>query len=155
MPAPPSACAMPHAIERLFATPRTRPCLPSRSPMTAVEYTRAVILGAVVAAFPALPLADYLALVRDVEARGYHTAWLGETAGGDAITLMTLIASQTTRIGVASGVIPIQTRSPIILGMSAATLAHVAPGRISLGLGVSSRIIVEQWHGVPFQAGLV
>jgi probable F420-dependent oxidoreductase len=111
-------------------------------------------LGAVVAAFPALPLADYLALVRDVEARGYHTAWLGETAGGDAITLMTLIAAHTQRIGVASGVIPIQTRSPIILGMSAATLAHVAPGRVSLGLGVSSRIIVEQWHGVPFHAGL-
>ena len=111
-------------------------------------------LGAVLAAFPALPLAEYLALARDVEARGYHTAWAGETAGGDAITLMTLLASQTQRIGVASGVIPIQTRSPIILGMSAATLAHVAPGRISLGLGVSSRIIVEQWHGVPFHAGL-
>jgi probable F420-dependent oxidoreductase len=111
-------------------------------------------LGAVVAAFPALPLADYLALVRDVEARGYHTAWVGETAGGDAITLMALIASHTERIGVASGVVPIQTRSPIVLGMSAATLAHVAPGRVSLGLGVSSRIIVEQWHGLPFHAGL-
>lgn len=111
-------------------------------------------LGAVVAAFPALPLAEYLALVRDVEARGYHTAWIGETAGGDAITLMTLVASHTTTLGVASGVIPIQTRTPVILGMSAATLAHVAPGRVSLGLGVSSRIIVEQWHGLPFHAGL-
>jgi probable F420-dependent oxidoreductase len=113
-----------------------------------------VKLGAVVAAFPSLPLADYLALVRDVEARGYHTAWLGETAGGEAVTLMTLIASHTTTLGVASGVIPIQTRSPIILGMAAATLAHIAPGRVSLGLGVSSRIIVEQWHGLPFHAGL-
>jgi probable F420-dependent oxidoreductase len=111
-------------------------------------------VGAVLAAFPALPLEEYLALVRDVEARGYHTAWAGETAGGDAITLMTLIASHTRRLGVASGVIPIQTRSPVILGMSAATLAHVAPGRVSLGLGVSSRIIVEQWHGLPFLAGL-
>jgi len=111
-------------------------------------------LGAVVAAFPALPLPEYLGLVRDVEARGYHTAWVGETAGGDAITLMTLVASHTRTLGVASGVIPIQTRSPVVLGMSAATLAHVAPGRISLGLGVSSRIIVEQWHGLPFHGGL-
>jgi probable F420-dependent oxidoreductase len=111
-------------------------------------------LGAVVAAFPALPLPEYQGLVRDVEARGYHTAWVGETAGGDAITLMTLVASHTRTLGVASGVIPIQTRSPVVLGMSAATLAHVAPGRISLGLGVSSRIIVEQWHGLPFHGGL-
>jgi len=111
-------------------------------------------IGAVLAAFPALPLADYLGLVRDCEARGYDSAWLGETAGGDAVTLMTLIATHTERMGVASGVIPIQTRSPIILGMSAATLAHVAPGRVSLGLGVSSRIIVEQWHGLPVHPGL-
>jgi probable F420-dependent oxidoreductase len=67
---------------------------------------------------------------------------------------MTLAASHTRTIGIASGVIPIQTRTPIVLGMSAATLAHVAPGRVSLGLGVSSRIIVEQWHGLPFHAGL-
>ncbi len=111
-------------------------------------------VGAVLAAFPALPLDEYLALVRDAEARGYDTAFVGETAAGDAITLMTLIASHTARINVASGVIPIQTRSPIILGMSATTLAHVAPGRVALGLGVSSRIIVEQWHGSSFNAGL-
>ena len=111
-------------------------------------------LGAALATFPAVPLADFLALVRDVETRGYHTAWFGEASGGDAITLMTLAASHTRTIGIASGVIPIQTRTPIVLGMSAATLAHVAPGRISLGLGVSSRIIVEQWHGVPFHTGL-
>jgi probable F420-dependent oxidoreductase len=102
-------------------------------------------VGAVLSAFPSLPLA---------EARGYDTAFVGETASGDGITLMTLIASHTQRIGVASGVIPIQTRSPIILGMSATTLAHVAPGRVALGLGVSSRIIVEQWHGTPFHTGL-
>jgi probable F420-dependent oxidoreductase len=111
-------------------------------------------VGAVLSAFPSLPLAEFLALVRDAEARGYDTAFVGETASGDGITLMTLIASHTQRIGVASGVIPIQTRSPIILGMSATTLAHVAPGRVALGLGVSSRIIVEQWHGTPFHTGL-
>ena len=59
-------------------------------------------IGAVLAAFPALPLGDYLALVRDCEARGYDSAWLGETAGGDAVTLMTLIASHTQRMGIAS-----------------------------------------------------
>ena len=40
----------------------------------------AMRVGAVVAAFPALPLAEYLAIARDVEARGYDTVWAGETA---------------------------------------------------------------------------
>jgi probable F420-dependent oxidoreductase len=47
-------------------------------------------------------------------------------------------------------VIPVQIRTPIVYGQAAATLAHLAPGRFGLGLGLSSEIIVGQWHGLPF-----
>lgn len=102
----------------------------------------------------ALPLPDYLALAAQAEAAGYDTLWTGEVNGTDAITTMTLLASHTKRINVASGIIPVQTRTPVVLGMSAASLAQIAPGRIRLGLGVSSRIIVSQWNGVPFEQPL-
>jgi probable F420-dependent oxidoreductase len=61
-----------------------------------------------------------------------------------------VIASGSRRLRVASGIIPIQTRSPIVLGQTAAALGHIAPGRVVLGLGISSPIIVGQWHGLPF-----
>jgi probable F420-dependent oxidoreductase len=64
--------------------------------------------------------------------------------------LSTLIATHTATIGIANGVIPVQTRTPIVYGQAAATLAHLAPGRFALGLGLSSEIIVGQWHGLPF-----
>ena len=35
-------------------------------------------------------------------------------------------------------------------GQAAATLAHLSRGRFALGLGLSSEIIVGQWHGLPF-----
>ena len=38
-------------------------------------------LGIVLAGFTALPAADFVAAAREAEARGYHTAWLGEVAG--------------------------------------------------------------------------
>jgi probable F420-dependent oxidoreductase len=38
--------------------------------------------------------------------------------------------------------------------MTAASLGTLAPGRIGLGLGVSSPIIISQWHGVPFEKSL-
>jgi probable F420-dependent oxidoreductase len=107
-------------------------------------------LGVTFPFFHVLPLAEYLALAREVEARGYDTIWVGEAGGGDAVTAMTLLASATTRVRIASGVIPFQTRTPVLLGQTAASLAHLAPGRIALGLGVSSAIIVGQWHGLPF-----
>jgi len=98
----------------------------------------------------AMPVAELPGLAREAEARGYRTAWVGEAAGLDAIALSTLILTHTRTLKVANGVIPVQIRTPIVYGQAAATLAHLAPGRFALGLGLSSDIIVGQWHGLPF-----
>src|SRR5262249_19325450 len=98
----------------------------------------------------ALPLAEFPALAREAQERGYRTAWVGEASGTEAIVLSTLIATHTTTLRIANGVIPVQTRTPVVYGQAAATLAHLAPGRFGLGLGLSSEIIVGQWHGLPF-----
>jgi probable F420-dependent oxidoreductase len=111
-------------------------------------------LGVVLPFVPTFTPPEFIELAREVESRGYRTAWMGETVGADAFTVMTLIATATSRLEMATGVIPIQTRTPVVLGMAAATIGHVAPGRFSLGLGVSSRAIVEQWNGLPFVRGL-
>lgn len=101
-----------------------------------------------------MPFADHLRLAQEAEARGYDAAWTAEVGGPDAVTTMTLLATNTRRLTIATGVIPVQTRTPIVLGMTAATLGSLAPGRIALGLGVSSEIVVGQWHGLPFKQPL-
>ena len=111
-------------------------------------------VGFVLAGAAALPPDDFVAIAQEAERRGYHTAWTGEVSGWDAITVMTMIASHTTRMHVACAVVPVQTRTPVVLGQSAAALAHFAPGRVALGLGLSSRIIVEQWHGLSFSPAI-
>jgi len=111
-------------------------------------------LGFVLAGAAALPAAEFADVVRETEAQGYHTAWTGETGGYDAIAVMATILAHSRTLHVGSAVVPVQTRTPTLLGMSAATLGHLAPGRVALGIGLSSRIIVEQWHGVKFSAAL-
>jgi probable F420-dependent oxidoreductase len=111
-------------------------------------------LGIVLAGFTSQPAADFIAAAREAEARGYHTAWLGEVSGNDAIVMCTVVATHTRTLLVANGVLPVQTRTPVILGMATASLNHLAPGRFALGLGLSSRTIVEQWHGLPFSPAL-
>jgi probable F420-dependent oxidoreductase len=98
----------------------------------------------------AMPVSEFPAIAREAETRGYRTAWVGEASGTEAIVLSTLIATHTTTLRIANGVIPVQTRTPIVYGQAAATLAHLAPGRFALGLGLSSEIIVGQWHGLAF-----
>jgi len=107
-------------------------------------------LGIVLAPFAALPAAEFVAVARETEARGYHMAWTGEASGYDAISLMTTIAGHTERLHVGSAVLPVQTRTPVVLGQTAATLNHLAPGRVVLGIGLSSRVIVGDWHGLTF-----
>jgi probable F420-dependent oxidoreductase len=111
-------------------------------------------LGIVLAGFTSLPMVDFVAAAREAEARGYHTAWLGEVAGYDAIVMSTVVVTHTERLVVANGVLPVQTRTPVILGMATASLNHLAPGRFALGLGLSSKTIVEQWHGLSFSPAL-
>lgn len=111
-------------------------------------------LGIALQGFAGLPASDFIGAAREAEARGYHTAWTGEASGADAITLSALVLGHTERLHMATGVLPIQTRTPVILGMTAATLNHVAPGRFAIGLGLSSRVIVEQWHGLRFAPSL-
>jgi probable F420-dependent oxidoreductase len=111
-------------------------------------------LGIVLAPFATLPAAEFVAIARETEARGYHMAWTGEASGYDAITLMAIIASHTERLHVGSAVVPVQTRTPVVLGQSAATLSHVAPDRVALGIGLSSRVIVGDWHGLSFTPAL-
>jgi probable F420-dependent oxidoreductase len=111
-------------------------------------------LGLALPVTQAVPLSDYLALAREAEARGYATLWAGEVGGADAVTTLTLLAGRTERIHLASGVIPVQTRTPVLLGMTAASLGHLAPGRFRLGLGVSSPTVVARWNGLPFQRPL-
>jgi alkanesulfonate monooxygenase SsuD/methylene tetrahydromethanopterin reductase-like flavin-dependent oxidoreductase (luciferase family) len=65
----------------------------------------------------------------------------------DAVVLLTQIAEATSRIGLASAVLPVWSRSPAAIAMAAAGLQRVSGGRFGLGLGASSPPLVEGLHG--------
>ena len=76
-------------------------------------------LGFVLAGAATLPTAEFAEVVRETEARGYHTAWTGETGGYDAIAVMATMLAHSTRLNVGCAVVPVQTRTPTLLGMRA------------------------------------
>src|SRR5438309_5805160 len=100
------------------------------------------------------PLASYIEMAARAEQLGYDSVWIPEVVGPDVFSLGTAIVAKTERITVASGVVPVQIRTPVTYAFSAATLDALAPGRVILGLGTSSPIIVGDWHGLPYEAPL-
>jgi coenzyme F420-dependent oxidoreductase len=81
---------------------------------------------------------------------GYNRVWLPETWGRDAVTVLTSIAHRTEDIGIGTSILPIYSRSPVLIGQTAATLQEVSDGRFRLGLGPSGPIVIENWHGVDY-----
>lgn len=93
---------------------------------------------------------EYLRLARAAEDHGYDSVWVGEVAGPEVFSMLGLMAASTSRIRVGSGIAGIHPRSAALTAMGFATLASAAPGRVLAGLGVSSPMIVRDWHGREF-----
>jgi probable F420-dependent oxidoreductase len=86
-----------------------------------------------------------------LDSLGYTDLWSGEAFSADGFTplVQAAIWAPSARLGCA--IVPVYTRGPATLAMCAASLADAAPGRVVIGLGSSSDVIVERWNAVPFE----
>ncbi len=84
------------------------------------------------------------------EAAGLDNAWVAEVYTFDAPTMLGYLAAKTERVQIGAGILPIYSRTPTLIGMTAAGLDAVSGGRAVLGLGVSGPQVIEGWHGVPY-----
>lgn len=70
------------------------------------------------------------------EEAGFDAVWVGEgRLANSAIIPMTLIAANTSRVKIGSGILPYRTRNAALLAVTFKTLDDLAPGRMRLGLG--------------------
>src|ERR1022692_3387003 len=72
--------------------------------------------------------------VKALESAGLDLVWVAEAYGFDAVSLMGFLAGQTEHIEIASGILPIYSRTPALLAMTAAGVDALSEGRCVLGL---------------------
>jgi alkanesulfonate monooxygenase SsuD/methylene tetrahydromethanopterin reductase-like flavin-dependent oxidoreductase (luciferase family) len=92
-------------------------------------------------------LASAVERVKLAESLGYESVYVTHIAGWESLTVLTAYAMATSRIRVGTGVVPIYSRTPATMAQTAATIDEISMGRLTLGLGVSHRPVVEGWHG--------
>lgn len=98
-----------------------------------------------------LPLAEQADLVQALPRFGYTDVWSAEVAGADAFTPLVLASQWAPSLRLGTAIVPVYTRGPALIAMSAAAVAALAPGRFVLGLGASSPVIVEDWNGIAYE----
>jgi F420-dependent oxidoreductase-like protein len=90
----------------------------------------------------------------DLESAGIDMLWVAELYSFDAVSILGFLAAHTERVELASGILPIYSRTPTLTAMTAAGLDAVSGGRFVLGLGASGPQVIEGWHGVPYDKPL-
>jgi len=87
----------------------------------------------------------------DAAALGYTSFWTAETTGPEAFSLLGAAGAAAPGLDLGTGVLALQLRTPMVVAMAGATLQALHPDRdILLGVGISSPVVTQRWHGVPY-----
>jgi len=93
---------------------------------------------------------EAVAEVAELEKAGLDVVWVPEAYSFDAPSAMGYVAAKTERVTIASGILPIYSRTPSLLAMTAAGVDYLSDSRCMLGLGASGPQVIEGFHGVPY-----
>jgi alkanesulfonate monooxygenase SsuD/methylene tetrahydromethanopterin reductase-like flavin-dependent oxidoreductase (luciferase family) len=107
----------------------------------------AVVAGISAFISPGRSLEKTLDRVKLADGLGYDAIYTTHIAGRDSLTVLMAYAAASERARLGTGVVPIFSRTPATMAQTAATIDEYSQGRMVLGLGVSHRVTVENWHG--------
>src|SRR2546421_5061697 len=82
---------------------------------------------------------------------GYTSFWTAETTGPEAFSILAAAGAAAPDLGLGTGVLALQLRTPMVVAMAGATLQALHPAAdILLGVGISSPVVVGKWHGATY-----
>ncbi len=82
------------------------------------------------------------AYARGLEDVGVEYVWTGEAYSADAVSTMGFLAAVTKRVQIGSSILPLYSRTPTLLAMTAVGLDKLSRGRTILGLGASGPQVI-------------
>jgi len=92
-----------------------------------------------------------LDIAGEADALGYESVWVAEANAAEAMSLLGAISQTAPHVGLGTGVVALQLRTPPLHAMAAATLQQLAGDRaVYLGVGISSPAVAGQWHGAGY-----
>ncbi|MEI8127609.1 MAG: LLM class flavin-dependent oxidoreductase, partial [Actinomycetota bacterium] len=86
--------------------------------------------------------------LRDV---GFTDLWSSQIFGPDTLTALAIVGRELPTLNLGTSVVPIQPRHPSMLAAQARTVQSAIGGHLSLGIGLSHQMIVENMWGLSFE----
>ena len=107
--------------------------------------------GVSIAGMQTLGTSMSLDVAREADELGYSSVWVAEASAAESMAVLGAISQNTSHVGLGTGVLALQLRTPPLHAMAAATLQQLAGDRdVFLGVGISSPAVAGQWHGAGY-----
>lgn len=80
-----------------------------------------------------------------------NSIWIPESWGREAFVMLGAIAALTNRIKLGTSIVSMFSRTPATAAMAACTLDNISSNRTIIGIGASTPVLAENWHGIKFE----
>ncbi len=101
-----------------------------------------------------LTVEQVLACSRKLNEFKPDTVWIPETWGMENFSMLSMVSRENSFSKIGSSIVNIYSRSPSLIAMGAVTVDTISNKRLVLGLGTSSKPLVEDFHGDKFERPL-
>ena len=96
-------------------------------------------------------VASAVAQAEKIRAAGFAAAWSTQIFGLDALSTLAVVGASVPELELGTAVVPIYGRHPQVLAQQALTAQAASGGRLTLGIGLSHRIVVEGLWGESYE----
>ena len=97
------------------------------------------------------PFEEMVGQVVGLRDAGIEMAWSSQIFGYDALTALAAIGREVPDIDLGTAVVPTYPRHPVMLAGQALTVQAATGGRLTLGIGLSHQLVIENVFGLSFE----
>lgn len=93
---------------------------------------------------------DVVAEAAAAERDGFASFWVPNIFGHDALTCLAVVGREVPRIELGTSVVPTYPRHPHAIAQQCHTVAAASGNRLTLGIGLSHKVVIESMLGMSF-----
>jgi F420-dependent oxidoreductase-like protein len=97
------------------------------------------------------PFEQVVEQVTGLRDAGIQTAWASQIFAFDALTTIAAVGREVAGIEFGTAVVPTYPRHPVMLAAQALTVQSATGGRLTLGIGLSHQLVIENVFGLSFE----